>query len=73
MTSCVILTDIDQLQNDCIEEKIGNVQLAVTVAGLAARSENVGHKLYVDNLSPSIFDDLPTKTTHCVGLLDQIE
>jgi hypothetical protein len=45
----------------------------VTDTGLVARPENAGHKLYVDNLSPLISDDLRTETMHCVGLLYQIE
>jgi hypothetical protein len=38
-----------------------------TVTGLAARLENVGHKLYMDNFltSPELFDDLHTKTNCC--------
>jgi len=44
-----------------------------TVAGLAARIEHVGHRLYMDNFfsSPALFGDLHTKTA--AGLLDQIE
>jgi hypothetical protein len=38
-----------------------------TVTGLAARIENMGHKLYVDSnfSSPALFDDLQSKTINC--------
>ena len=40
-----------------------------TVTGLAARSERVGHKLYMGNFFsyPASFDDLHTKTLNCCG------
>jgi hypothetical protein len=39
-----------------------------TVTGLAARIENMGHKLYMDNfLSPALFGNLHTKTVDCCG------
>jgi hypothetical protein len=34
-----------------------------TVTGLSARTENVEQKLYIDNSSPELFDDLHTETT----------
>jgi len=40
----------------------------VTVTGLAARIEHVGHKLYIDNfVSSPLCDDLHTKTVNCYG------
>jgi hypothetical protein len=36
-----------------------------TVTGLTARAENVGHKLYTDNSSPALFDNLCTKVINC--------
>jgi len=46
-----------------------------TVTGLAARLENVGHKLYMNIFfsSPALFDGLHTKMINCCGLLDQVE
>jgi hypothetical protein len=38
-----------------------------TVTGLTARTENVGHKLFMDNSSPELFDNLRTKTINCCG------
>ena len=40
-----------------------------TVTGLAARTEHVGHKLYMDSFSssPALFDDLHTVTINCCG------
>jgi hypothetical protein len=40
-----------------------------TVAGLAARIEHVGHRLYMDSFFsfPALFDDLHTKTINCYG------
>jgi hypothetical protein len=39
------------------------------VSGLTTRTENVGHKLYMDNVfsSPDLFDDLHTKAINCCG------
>jgi len=39
------------------------------VTGLAARTEHVGHKLYMDNFFsfPVLVDDLHTKTINCCG------
>jgi hypothetical protein len=39
------------------------------VTGLAARTEHVGHKLYMDSFvsSPALFDILYTKTINCCG------
>jgi hypothetical protein len=41
----------------------------VTVRGLPARIEHKGHKLYIGSFlsSPSLFDDLHTKTINCCG------
>jgi hypothetical protein len=41
----------------------------VTVTGLTARIEHVGHKVYVDNFFSSsvLFDSLHTKTINCCG------
>jgi hypothetical protein len=36
-----------------------------SVTGLATWTEKAGHKLHVDKLSPSIFEELPTKTSCC--------
>jgi hypothetical protein len=49
-----------------IQAKIGNVTLAMTdiratVTRLSARTENVGHKLYIANSPPLLFHDLHTK------------
>jgi len=38
-----------------------------TVTELTARMENVGHKLYMDNISSSSLDNLHTKTINCGG------
>jgi hypothetical protein len=38
-----------------------------TVTGLTARTENVGHKLCVNNSSPELFDDLHTEKINCCG------
>ena len=40
-----------------------------TVTGLAARTEHVGHKLYMNNFfsSPALFDDLHTNIINCCG------
>jgi hypothetical protein len=37
-----------------------------TVTGLIARTENVENKLYTDNSSPGLFDDLCTETRGAV-------
>ena len=44
-----------------------------TVTELAARTEHVGHKLYMDNFfsSPALFYDLHTKTITCCGNVRQ--
>jgi hypothetical protein len=41
----------------------------VSVRGLAARIEHVGHKLYMGSFlsSLALFDDLHTKTINCCG------
>jgi len=38
-----------------------------TICGLTARTENVAHKLYLENLflSPELFDDFHMKTINC--------
>jgi hypothetical protein len=40
-----------------------------TVSGLTTRIENLGHKLYMDNVfsSPDLFDNLHTKAINCYG------
>jgi len=38
-----------------------------TVTELTARMENVGHKLYLDNISSSPLDNLHTKKINCCG------
>jgi hypothetical protein len=45
------------------------------VAGLAARLEHVGHKLYMDRFFsfPALFDDLHTKTINCCGTVREKE
>ena len=40
---------------------------------LTARTENLGHKLYMDNSSSELFDDFSTKTKTAAELLDQTE
>jgi hypothetical protein len=47
--------------------------ICVNVTGLPARTENEGHKLYMDSSSPALLDDLHTKTVKCCGLLDQTQ
>jgi hypothetical protein len=40
-----------------------------TVTGLTTRTENFGHKIYMDNFfsSPDLFNDLHTKAINCCG------
>ena len=47
----------------------------VTVRGLAARIEHVGHKLYMGSFlsSPTLFDDLHTKTINRCGTVRSLE
>ena len=47
----------------------------VTVTGLAARIEHVGHKLYIDSFLSSLvlFDDLHTNTINCCGTVRPVE
>jgi len=47
----------------------------VTVRGLAARTEHVGHKLYMGSFlsSPALFDELHTKTINCCGTVRPVE
>jgi hypothetical protein len=40
---------------------------------LTAKTEKVGHKVYMTNSSPELLDYLCTKTITAVGLLDQTE
>jgi hypothetical protein len=40
-----------------------------TVSGLTTRIENLGHKLYLNNVfsSPDLYDNLHAKVTNCCG------
>jgi hypothetical protein len=38
-----------------------------TVTGLTAKTENVGHKLYMDNSSPELFHDFTYWDNNCCG------
>jgi hypothetical protein len=72
-TSCVILEDIlimtvySGKDRKCETPSLTSTQ--TTVTGLAARNEQVRHKLYMDNffLSRALFDDLHTKKINCCG------
>jgi len=47
----------------------------VTVRGLAAKIEHVGHKLYMGSFlsSPAFFDDIHSKTINCCGTVRPVE
>ena len=47
----------------------------VTVRGLVARLEHMGHKLYMGSFLsfPALFDDLQAKTINCCGTVRPVE
>jgi hypothetical protein len=49
------------------QETCDTFYYSYTITELTARMENVVHKLYMDNISSSPLDNLPTKTISCCG------